>query len=434
QVPDLPELPLQYVEYAQWQREYLSGAVLSEEVAYWKEKLAGAQTILDLPFDRRRPSNHSWRGKTEELVFDSQTLGRLKGFAQKEGATLFMVSLSAFNAWLWRYTMQNSILVGSPTAARSHSEIENLIGFFVNTLVFRADFSEKLTFRELVRQTRGLALEAYSHQYVPFEKLVEELVPQRSINIAPLFQAMFIFQNIPKQIFQISGLEMEEITFDTGIAKFDLTAEVFEDDDKTFHWRFEYNSDLFDQTTVSAFLDHFRNLVSAVLEDPDLPVDKIPLIGARERNQILIELNRTDADLGQASSIQSAFQKQVDRTPDSIAVSYQGKSLSYVRLNRQANRLAHYLIRRGVQPGDRVGVLLERSPETFVALLGVLKAGAVYVPLDPSYPAKWLSFVLEDSQLREVVTNRTTKINLKAELPNAVALDADNEGISRESD
>jgi amino acid adenylation domain-containing protein len=429
QAPDLPALPIQYVEYARWQREYLSGAVLSEEVEYWKKKLGGAQTILDLPFDRRRPSLHSWRGATEELVLDRNTVARLKGFAQNEGATLFMACLSAFQAWLWRYTMQNSMLLGSPAAARSQVEIENLIGFFVNTLVFRADFAERLSFRELVRQVRAFSLEAYAHQDVPFEKLVEELVPQRSVNITPLFQAMFVFQNIPKQVFQISGLEMEEIPFDTGIAKFDLSAEVFEDDAKELHWRFDYNIDLFERSTICTFLDHFRNLVNAVLEEPDRPLDQIPLSGAQERNQIVVVVNRTAADYGQLASIQAAFEQQVDRTPDSAAVLFQGKSLSYRELNQRANRLAHHLIGRGVHSGDRVGVSLERSPEMFVALLAVLKAGAVYVPLDPSYPAQWLSFVLEDSEVGEVVTNCTTQIKLPTGPANVIALDVEEEKI-----
>ena len=236
--PQLPDLPLQYAEYAHWQREYLAGDVLAKQVAYWKNKLAGAQTMLDLPTDYPRPKEHGWRGATAELTFDSNVLSALKEFAQSEGATPFMVSMAVFQALLWRYTGQDSILVGTPTAARSQMEIENLIGFFVNTLVFRADFASDMTFRELVRQVRECALEAYAHQDVPFEKLVEELVPQRLMNTTPLFQVMFTFQNIPKQVFQISGLEMEELEFETGIAKFDLSLEAFEDDEKRFHFAF----------------------------------------------------------------------------------------------------------------------------------------------------------------------------------------------------
>lgn len=429
-VPELPELTLQYGEYAEWQRDYLSGDVLSKEVEFWKEKLAGAQTILDFPADRTRPATHSWRGATEELVLDGNTLAKLKALAQKEGATLFMVSMAAFQAWLWRYTMQSSILVGTPTAARSHVEIENLIGFFVNTLVFRGDFAEKISFRDLLRQVRTFALEAYAHQDVPFEKLVEELVPQRSVNMTPLFQAMFIFQNIPKQIFQIAGLEMEELPFDTGIAKFDLSAEVYEDDEEgNFHWRFEYNTDLFDKRTICTFADHFRNLVNAVLEEPELPMAQIQLMSAQEQKQVVVELNHTAANYGEEPSVQAAFERQVERTPDAVAILFQGKKLTYRTLNQQSNQLAHYLIKQGVQPGDLVGVSFDRSPEMIIGLLAVLKAGASYVPLDPTYPADWISFVLEDSQVWGVVTSSATRDRLPAGLKKIIALDTDQEAI-----
>jgi amino acid adenylation domain-containing protein len=433
QVPDLPDLTVQYPEYAQWQREHLSGDVLSEEVRYWKDTLVGAQTILDLPADRRRPSTHSWSGATEELVFDRGTLTKLKAFAQNEGGTLFMVSMAAFQSWLSRYAQQKSILVGTPTAARSQVDLENLIGFFVNTLVFRADFSDTLTFRELVRQVREFSLEAYAHQHVPFEKLVEELVPQRSVNITPLFQAMFVFQNIPKQIFQIAGLDVEELPFDTGIAKFDLSAEVFEDDDKEFHWRFEYNTDLFEQKTIHTFLNHFRNLVNGVIESPDQPLTQIPLMSAQELDLVVKGVNRTASDYGATPSIQTGFERQVDRTPNGVAVRFQGKQLTYLQLNEQANRLANYLIKRGVQPSDRVGVSLDRSPEMLVALLGVLKAGGAYVPVDSTYPANWISFALEDARVWGVVTLTTSQRKLPAALKNVVAIDAEAQGIASES-
>jgi amino acid adenylation domain-containing protein len=432
-VPDLPELTVQYSEYAQWQREYLSGDVLSEEVQYWKEKLAGAQTVLDLPADRRRPTTHSWSGATEELVFDKSTLIKLKALAQSQGATLFMVSMAAFQAWLWRYTQQKSILVGTPTAARSQFEIENLIGFFVNTLVFRADVTGELTFRELVRQVREFSLEAYAHQDVPFEKLVEELVPQRSVNITPLFQAMFIFQNIPKQIFKIAGLDMEELPFDTGIAKFDLSAEVFEDDDQELHWRFEYNTDLFEQGTIRAFLNHFRNLLNAVIDAPDLLLAEIPLMSAEEKLLAVEKPNHTSADYQADPSIQAAFEQQVDRTPDSVAVRCDSRQLTYQELNKRANRLANYLVKQGVRQGDLVGISLDRSLEMIVALLGVLKAGAAYVPVDPTYPSEWISFVLEDSRVWGVVTQSAARAKLPANITNLVALDTDEKQIGAQS-
>src|ERR1700686_1593430 len=361
--PDLPELPVQYSEYAQWQREYIAGEVLDKQVSYWKQKLAGAPTILDLPTDHARPTTHNWQGATEELILENRVLAALKEFAQSEGATLFMVSLAAFQALLWRYTNQSSILVGTPTAARSQIEIENLIGFFVNTLVFRADFTANLTFRDLVRQVRAYALEAYSHQDVPFEKLVEELVPQRSMNTSPLFQVMFTFQNIPKQIFEISGLEMEELEFETGIAKFDLSVEAFEDD--RFHCRFEYNTDLFEKETILSQISHFRNLVHAVLKNPDQPLARIALMDSREREQVLTQWNNTASDYPRELHIHTAFERQAADTPDSTALVHQGKKFSYWKINEDANILSHYLMKKGVGPGSLVGVSFERSPAMF---------------------------------------------------------------------
>jgi amino acid adenylation domain-containing protein len=432
--PDLPELPVHYAEYAEWQREYITGEVLAKQVKYWKGKLAGAPTILDLPTDHPRPTTHSWHGATEELIFDGQVRAALKEFAQNEGATPFMVSMAAFQALLWRYTSQDSILVGSPTAARGQIEIENLVGFFVNTLVFRADFTPHMTFRDLVRQVRACALEAYTHQDVPFEKLVEELLPQRSMNTSPLFQVMFTFQNIPKQVFEISGLKMKELEFETGIAKFDLAVEAFEDDDDGgFHCRFEYNTDLFEKQTILRELSHFRNLVNAVLKNPDELVARIPLMDDGEREQTVVRWNDTAADYPGDLHIHTAFERQAARTPDSTALVFQGKKFSYWRINEDANRLAHHLIKKGVGPGSLVGVSVERSPELAVALLGVLKTGAAYVPLDHSYPLQRLASTLDDTRAECVVSNNGIRNKLPDTVRNLITLDADAELIRNES-
>ena len=428
--PELSALPVQYAEYAQWQREYLSGEVLANEVAYWKQRLAGAPTILDLPTDYRRPSSHSWHGATEELVLDSATLARLKAFAQEENGTLFMVCLAAFEAWIWRYTMQNSLLIGTPAAARSQVEIENLIGFFVNTLVFRGDFTGKMSFRELVRQVRGFALEAYAHQDVPFEKLVEELVRQRSVDITPLFQVMFTFQNMPKQILKLRGLEMEELPFETGIAKFDLTGEVYEDDEEhTLHWRFEYNKDLFRQETIRNMIEQFKNLLSGVLADPEGPLVEAALMSARERNHVIEQWNDTAAQATETASIAECFELQAARTPNSTAILFRDVKLSYQQINEQSNCLANHLINQGLRPGSLVGVSFERSPQMVIALLGVLKAGAAYVPLDSTYPQQWLQFVVDDAKLWGVVTDGATRNRLPAGVTNVIALDTDAELI-----
>src|ERR1700736_2658666 len=398
---NLPPLPLQYAEYAQLQREYMSGEMLEKQIDYWRGKLAGAQTILDLPTDRPRPMGHSWHGANEELRFDSSVLAELKALAKNEGGTLFMVALAAFQALLRRYTMQESILVGTPVAARNELEVENVIGLFVNTLVFRADFSEDLSFRDLVRQVRAFALEAYMHQDLPFEKLVEELVPQRLVDTSPLFQVLFTFQNMPKQVLEIPGLAIKELGFESGIAKLDLAVEVFETEE--FIWQFEYNTDLFDQLTMQRMLGHFRNLVSGMIKNPDLPLARIPLMSAQEQQQIVTEWNRTDCSYPQAC-IHELFESQVERTPDSPALLFRGNECTYGQINADANRLAHYLIKKGVRRGGLVGVSVARSPEMVVALLGVLKAGAAYVPLDPSYPVQRLEFVLRDAGVDCVIS------------------------------
>ena len=268
----------------------MNADVLANKIQHWKGKLAGAQSVLELPLDYARPTGMGWHGATEEASFDASTLAQMKAVAQAENATLFMLALAAFQALLWRYTNQESVLVGTPVAARSEVEFENMIGLFVNTLVFRADFQRNITFRELVRQVRSYALDAYTHQDVPFEKLVEGLVPQRSLDTHPLFQVMFTFQNIPKQVFQIPGLTIKEIAFEAGIAKFDLSVEVW--DDGEFHCQFEYRSDLFEQASMRRMLGHFENLLNAALQNPDARIAELSIMSAEERQQLLVEWNR----------------------------------------------------------------------------------------------------------------------------------------------
>ncbi len=431
QTPELPELPLQYAEYAHWQREYMSGDVLATEIEYWKHKLAGAQTMLDLPTDHPRPPTTSWHGSNEEFTLDNDALTKMKALAQAESATLFMVTMAAFQALLWRYTNQESILVGTPTAGRGDVDIENMIGLFVNTLVFRADFSTNPTFRDLISQVRSFALEAYAHQDVPFEKLVEELIPQRSLDTHPLFQVMFTFQNIPKQVFEIPGLTIKEMPFEAGIAKFDLSAEVWENSE--FHCQFEYNTDLFERSTIRRMLGHFERLLTAVVENPSLGVAQIPLMSDPERQQVLVEWNRTAADYQKDLPLHKAFESQVNASPAATALLFAGRKWSYRQLNEEANRVAHLLIESGTAPGSRVGIFLERSPEMVVALLSVLKAGAAYVPLDPAYPVERVRFLIEDASLSSIVTHSSVKGRLPDNAHNVVALDIPGDGFRRQS-
>ena len=423
-VPNLPPLTIQYGEYSEWQRQNMSGEVLANELRHWRKKLEGAQTVLDLPTDYPRPLTHSWRGATEKIVLTRSTLAKMKSIGQAESSTLFMVSLAAFQTLLWRYTRQESILVGTPIAARNDLEIENMIGLFVNTLVFRADFGQRdLTFRDQIRQVRAFALEAYAHQDVPFESLVEALVPQRSLDTHPLFQVMFTFQNIPKQIFEIPGLRITELPFDAGIAKFDLSVDVWEDGE--FHCQFEYNTDLFERSTIERMLGHFQQLMESAVESPDAPIAELSIMSAEERRQVVGEWNQTGEDYPRALTIQEAFEQQVERTPQASALIHAGKRWSYEQLNGDANRLGGWLIQQGIGQDCRVGICLERSADTVVALLATLKTGATYVPLDPAFPVERLRFMMEDAALGCVITHASLRDKLPRNTQKILVMDGE---------
>ncbi|PYX57458.1 MAG: non-ribosomal peptide synthetase, partial [Acidobacteria bacterium] len=402
--PELPELPVEYTEYAQWQREYMSGEVLSQDVEHWKNTLAGAQTLLELATDHPRPAIQTWHGATKGISLDGATLAQLKSMAQNEKSTLFMVSMAAFQALLWRYTHQESILIGTPVAGRNHVEVEDMVGLFVNTLVFRTDFTENLSFRDLLGRVRSFALEAYMHQDVPFEKLVEVLVPQRSLDTPPLFQVMFTFQNIPKQVFEISGLSIKQMSFETGIAKFDLSVEVWEDSE--FHCQFEYNTDLFEPSTIERMLGHFEKLIQAALENPDLPLAQLPILSEQEREQVLVEWNNTSVSYPSNIPLHNFVEDQTERTPDSIALIYETEQLTYSQLNARANQLARRLRKLGVGPDVLVSVCAERTVEMVVALLGIIKAGGAYVPLDPEYPRERLETMQQDAKSSILLTQQ----------------------------
>jgi len=428
--PALPAIPLQYADYAQWQREYMTGEVLDRQLEYWKSKLADAPLVLDLATDHPRPAIASWHGATEEIIVDSDALAILKGLAQSENCTLFMVVMAAFQALLWRYTKQGSIVVGTPVAARNEVEFEGLVGLFVNTLVFRCDFPEDLTFRELMRQVRTFALDSYAHQDLPFEKLVESLVPQRSLDLHPLFQVLFTFQNIPKQVFQIPGLSIKEIGFETGISKMDLSVEVW--DDGQLHCQFEYRTDLFEKSTIERMLGHFENLLRAASKNPDLRVGELNMMSVRERAQVLTEWNSTAANYDRSVTIPQAFERQVERAPDAVAVIHEGRRWSFREVNQAANRVARLLVKKGIGRESLVGVFLERSPEMVIALMGILKSGAAYVPMDPSYPEERTRFIIRDASLAAIVSNSSIKHILPGEIENVVSTD-DEESLDREA-
>jgi amino acid adenylation domain-containing protein len=419
----LAELPIQYPDFAVWQRRWLQGEVLNRQLAYWKKKLADAPAALELPTDRPRPPVQTYRGARQSLVLPKELNEALKTLSRRQGVTLFMTLLAAFQTLLYRYTGQDDIVVGSPIAGRNRKEIEGLIGFFVNTLVLRTDLSGDPSFRELLGRVRDGALDAYTHQELPFEKLVEELHPRRSLSHSPLFQVLFALQNVPTTGLQLAGLTVSGLKADRETATFDLSLQIVEESN-SLKGTIEYNTDLFDEATIGRMRGHFQTLLESIVADPDRRISDFSLLTESERHQLLVEWNDTRPEYPKDRCIQQLFEEQVERTPDAVAIVFEGQELTYRELNRRANRVARRLIGFGVGPEVLVGICLERSPEMVVGILGVLKAGGAYVPLDPLYPKDRLAFMLEDSEIQVVITEERLTSCLPPRKAHVVYLDA----------
>ena len=421
----LPELPMDYACFARWQKDRLQDSILENQLAYWKQQLSGAQTTLDLPTDRPRPSVQTYRGALQHFALPSRLAAALKALAREEDATLFMLSLAAFQTLLHRYTGQQDILVGSSTAGRTRVETEGLIGLFLNTLVLRGDLSGDPPFRELIRRVRQVALDAYAHQDLPFEKLVEALGLPRDLSCSPVFQVMFILQNEPLRPLDLAGLKLTPRFTHSGTAKFDLTLSLEEIEDGLAGY-VEFNSDLFDQATIVRMLGHYQTLLEAVVADAGQRVSALPLLTESERKQVLVEWNDTRADFATDICVHQLFEQQARRNPEAIAVVFEEEQLTYRELNERADELALELEGLGVGPEVRVGICVERSLEILIGLLGILKAGGCYVPLDPRFPRERLAFMLQDSQASVLLTQDKLQFHLKFEIPNLklVSLDA----------
>ncbi|HEX8116317.1 MAG TPA: condensation domain-containing protein, partial [Pyrinomonadaceae bacterium] len=392
----LPELPIQYADFARWQREWLQGDVLRTQIEYWRRQLAGAPAVLELPTDRPRPAVQSFRGARESLLLTKEQAAALQSMSRGEGVTLFMTLLAAFKVLLGRYTGQSDIVVGTPIAGRNQIEIEELIGFFVNTLVLRTDLSGGPTFREVLGRVREASLGAAAHQDLPFEKLVEELAPERDLSRSPLFQVMFALQNIPKDEFELSNLSLTAVEADSGAAKFDLTLFVHPTEDGLL-CILEYNTDLFEAETARRMLAHYEALLSGAVADPARPVSGLPLLTEPERRQMLVGWNDTAAEYPHEATFRQLFEAQAARTPDAFAASDDRERLTYAELNARANRLAHFLVERGVGPETVVALLDHRGVSLLTAVLAVFKAGGAYLPLDPRHPAARQAQVLAQS-------------------------------------
>jgi amino acid adenylation domain-containing protein len=421
----LPELPLQYVDYALWQRELLDSEQLRKQLAYWTERLSGRLPVLELPGDRPRPAVQSYRGETLRTTLPADVYEGVKRLSRQEGVTPFMTLLAALNTLLLRYSGQSDVIVGAGIANRGRQELESLIGFFVNTLALRNDLSGNPTFRELLARVRDVTLGAYSNQDLPIERLIEDLDLGRSLSHHPLFQVMLFFQNFPSEDSRLSGLTLSPVDFDQinpGTARSDVTVFANEIDGDLVLF-FEYATDLFDETTIVAFSQHLQQLLRSVIAEPSQRLGELEILSPEERKQLLLDWNDTPLDAPINRPLHALFEAQVARTPNAIAVEHAGTALTYAELEAQADALARILVERGAGPGDLVGLFVERSPRMLVALLGVLKAGAAYVPMDPGYPPDRLAFMLEDSAARLVVSELSLLSQLPASGANVVLVE-----------
>jgi len=429
----LPELPIQYTDYAVWQREWMQGEVMERQLDYWKRHLAGAPHVLELPADRPRPAIQTFRGGRAERILPAALLEEVRVLGHGEGATLFMTLLAAFKVLLYRYTRQVDPVVGSPIACRNQLETEGLIGFFVNTLALHTDLSGDPAFRKLLARVRQVTLDGYAHQDLPFEQLVEELQPQRSARHAPLVQVMFVLQTPLARGLELPGLTVAAVEVDTGTSKFDLTLAVEERADGLLA-TVEYNSDLFDAATADRILQHFQTLLEGIVANPAQSISRLPLLTDVERHQVLVEWNDTRTDYPRDKTLPELFEEQVEKTPEATAVDFAGQRLTYRELAARANQLAHRLQALGVQPDAPVALCMERSLELIVGLLGILKAGGAYMSLDPAYPPERMAFMLADAQAPVLLTGESLRGKFNFEIPNLkrVCLDAEWKSIAQE--
>ena len=425
----LPALEIQYADFAAWQRERLRGAALEKLLAYWRTNLAGAAPLVDLPVDRARPAVQSFTGEIARFAIDAGVAARIRAVGDRQGATLFQTLLAAFQLLLHRYSGQSSVVVGSPVANRLRAEVEPLVGFFVNTLALRADFTADLTFRTLLEQVQATTIAAYAHQDLPFELLVSDLAPARSLSHNPVFQVMFALQNTRAAQTRMGDIEVTPGTVDLGIAKFDLYLSLEAQPDGTINGEWEYASDLFDRATVDRMIGHFVTLLDSVAAEPEAGITRLALMPAAEQHRLTHEWNRTERPWPADRSLPELVSDQAMRTPDSIAVADGKTELTYADLDRRSNQLAHHLRAAGVERETLIGLCVERSCDAVVGMLGILKAGGAYVPLDPTYPKDRIAFMTADTAIRIFVAHASTSRELPVNAT-VVLLDAMSSEIS----
>jgi amino acid adenylation domain-containing protein len=442
----LPDLKIQYADFSLWQRDWISGDKFHAHLSFWMRRLSGNSPVLALPTDHARPVINSFRGARRSVVISETLTGDLKELSHAGKATLFMTMMAAFQFLLYRYTGQGDIIVGFPIDNRNLSEIEPLIGFFANTLVLRTDLQDNSTFVETLERVREEVVNIFAHQDLPFERLVDELHLPRDLSRNPLFQVMLIFQNHRFSKLELLGVSSEPIEIDSGTSKFDLTLSLAEREHKLIGF-FEYSTDLFDHSTIERMTGHLQTLLEGIVVDPNLPVSSLPLLTRAEQLQLLVEWNSTEADYPRDSCSHELFEAQVERTPEAIAIEFDGKQLTFRELNAQANQLAHLLQKLGIGSEKLVAICVERSLEMVVGLLGILKAGGAYLPLDPAYPGERLVFMLEDAQVSVLLTQESLIEDRKLSMADryrlssilcsqmkVVCLDRDREEIAQQRD
>ncbi|NCS46535.1 MAG: amino acid adenylation domain-containing protein [Microcystis aeruginosa BK11-02] len=433
---DLPELAIQYADFAVWQRQWLQGEILENQLNYWKKQLTAAPPLLELPTDKPRPANPNFRGHSISFQINSELTEKLKLLSQKSGATLFMTLLAALNTLLFRYSGQDDILIGTPTANRNRQEIEPLIGFFVNTLVLRNSLEGNPTFSALLQQARNVVLEAYANQDVPFEQVVDGLEIERSLSYNPLFQVMFALQNAPLNALELPHLKAQYLAVENQRIKFDLSLvleEIETEQGSYLEGFWEYDSDLFTPERITRMVGHFQTLLKGIVANPQQTVGELPLLTESEKQQLLVEWNQTQKDYPQNLCIHQLFEAWVEQTPDAIALIFKGEQLTYRELNSKANQLANYLQTLGVKPETLVGICIEPSLEMIVGILGILKAAGAYVPIDPTYPSERIAYMLDDSQLAVLLTQEKLVTSLPQHQAQVICLDSDWKEISTES-
>ena len=421
----LAELPIQYADYAVWQRDRLAGELLAGQLGYWRDRLGGGPAALELPADRPRPPVQSYAGAAHTITLPAGLAAQVRRFTQEHRASLFMTALTAYTALLSRYTGQDDITVGTFIANRTRPETENLIGFFVNTLVLRTDTSGDPTFAELLGRVRETCLGGYAHQEIPFELLLAELQPERDLSRTPLFQTMLVVQNAPMPPLQLAGLQLDLLPLPSTRSNFDLTIWITEHGDR-LEATFDYNTDLFDQPTIARLAGHWQTLLAAGITDPSRHLSALPLLTPAERHQLLTGWNTpaTTPD-GEATCLHQLFEQQAGTAPEAIAVISGTERLTYRQLNWRANQLAHHLRALGVGPDTPVALCLERSIDALVATLAILKAGGAYLPLDPAYPAHRTGFMLDDAAPPVLITRQVLAARLPTGPHTTICIDTD---------